>query len=378
MAYTTEFFKVLKENNIEFFTGVPDSYLNGFCKYLLDNVDKKNNIIAANEGNAIGIAAGYYLATQKIPLVYMQNSGLGNTVNPIASLSDKSVYDLPFILLIGWRGQPDTGDWPQHELQGNITIDLLKLLNITPFVLSDNYDENNKLVEEAINLAKQGNRTAIISPNKILTEKKTNDFESNYPMSRSKAMEAVLNHFEKNTIYSASTGRMTRELYHLRKFRNETHENDYLNVGSMGHAASVALGIAVECPNENIVCLDGDASVVMHMGQLTMMSQQKLNHFTHIIFNNGVHESVGGQPSVGFNINFTEIAKGCGYNTIDSYVTTEDELVEALNKLSQLNGPKFLEIRIKQGIDRNLPELNISHKELIDDLKLRLEGAKHE
>lgn len=368
MASIEKFMTTLIESGIEFFTGVPDSYLNGFCDYLIQNIDVENNIITANEGNAIGVAAGHFLATQKSALVYMQNSGLGNAINPLASLADEKVYQIPMILLIGWRGEPGTGDWPQHEMQGAITTKLLDDLEIPYGILSDKDEENIPLVKKAVAMTQKRKRFALIAPNKVLTAKKENRIDSSYPLSRSQVMDIILDHLPENTIYSASTGRLTRELYHLRTAREENHQSDYLNVGSMGHASSVALGIALENKERLVACLDGDCATLMHMGALAMVSKYKAPNFIHIMFNNGAHESVGGQPSVGFKLDFTKIAEGAGYETIGKFVSTESEIIAALQKLLATNNASFLEIRIHQGIDKSIPELKIDHRELIDQL----------
>lgn len=239
-------FEELKKQNVTFFVGVPDSYLNGFCNYALSNFPECN-IIAANEGNAVGIAAGHYIASKKIPLVYMQNSGMGNAVNPLVSLADEHVYSVPMLLLIGWRGQPGTGDWPQHELQGEITLDLLKTMHIPYSILTDDINDFKNVIKKATIYCKTNRRSyALIAPKGVLDGEKRNMEMTEYPMSREEAIEVILNQMPKDTIYSATTGRATRELFFLRERRNEGKEHDFLNVGSMGHASSVALGIALE------------------------------------------------------------------------------------------------------------------------------------
>lgn len=367
MLNIKKFYNKLLENGIDFFTGVPDSYLNNFCNYLNENCSEDKHVIAANEGNAISIASGHYMATKKVPLVYMQNSGMGNSLNPLVSLADNSVYNIPILLLIGWRGQPNSKDWPQHKLQGKITTKLLEDIGIGYGILSENEKHNISILNDAFKELQKNNRYAIISPNKVLNGGKTNIKSGQYSMSRRRAMKIILDTMSKDTIYCASTGRLTRELYWIREEEGESHKTDFLNVGSMGHASSVGLGIALANKDKNVVVLDGDAAAIMHLGALTMASKYKLPNFTHIILNNGVHESVGGQPSAGFNIDFTKIAKASGYNTLNSYITNEMELLDALNILSKIKGPKFIEVRILNGMEKNLPDLNISHKDLIDE-----------
>ena len=361
-------FEELKKHGVTFFTGVPDSYLNGFCNYALKNFPE-HNVIAANEGNALGIAAGHYFATKKIPLVYMQNSGMGNTVNPLASLVDKHVYAVPMLLLIGWRGEPGTGDWPQHELQGEITPGLLDVMHIPYSILSNDIEEFKDIIKKAVNYALTERQPyALIAPKGVMAGEKLNNKDTLYPLSREEAIEIVLNNMPSDTIYSATTGRATRELFWLREGRKESKENDFLNVGSMGHASSVALGIALAKPDRNVVVLDGDSAAIMHLGAVTMVSKYKLPKYLHIVLNNGAHESVGGQPSAGFLIDFTKIAEACGYQTIGKAVENELELIEALDKLKESQKASFIEVRIHKGLKGDLPSLDFSHREAIDAL----------
>ncbi len=374
------FYQELTKNGVTFFTGVPDSYLNGFCNYLQEHTSDKEHIIAANEGNAVGIAAGHYFANGSLPLVYMQNSGMGNAVNPLASLADRNVYSVPMIWLIGWRGQPGTGDWAQHQLQGEITAKLPEIMNIEYRVLSNDETEVTQILEWACTKAMSDRcPVALIAPKGVLAgEKKANTPDTSYPMSREEAIETILDCMPSDTIYSATTGRATRELYFLRERRKESHRFDFLNVGSMGHASSVALGIAVSKPERPVVTLDGDCACMMHMGAMTMVSKLEAPNFLHIVLNNGAHESVGGQPSAGFAVDFTGIAKASGYATVDSAVTTKDEIIAAVNALRTSGKAGFLEIRIHKGLSGKLPPLDISHEGLITELMNELQGKECE
>lgn len=363
-------FETLAAHGVTYFTGVPDSYLNDFCNYALANCGNRN-VIAANEGNAIGIAAGHYFASREIPLVYMQNSGMGNTVNPLASLVDKDVYAVPMILLIGWRGQGNTEPkHPQHKLQGEITLDLLEMMHIAYTVLEDNDDFFKALVEKAVVYCTEHRQPyAFIAPKGIMAAaEKANNVDAVYPMSREEAIEVILDHMPANTIYSATTGRTTRELFFLREKRGESKENDFLNVGSMGHASSVALGIALEKPDRKVIVLDGDSAAIMHMGAMTMVSKMEAPNYMHIVLNNGAHESVGGQPSAGYKIDFTTIAEGCGYMTVGHPVTTSEELIEALRSLNGIDKASFIDCRIHKGLSSKLPPLDFDHREAIDAL----------
>ena len=363
-------FRTLTDHGVSYFAGVPDSYLNGFCNYALAHCGDRN-VITANEGNAVALAAGHYFATQEIPLVYMQNSGQGNTINPMASLADKDVYAVPMLLLIGWRGQGNTEpNHPQHKLQGEITPGLLELVHIPFQVLTDSDEEFAVCVEKAIAYCTQTRQPyGLIAPKGVMADPdKPNNVDDVYPMSREEAIELILDHMPADTVYSATTGRATRELFFLREKRGETKAHDFLNVGSMGHASSVALGIALAKPERPVVALDGDSAAIMHMGAMTMVSKVKAPNFLHVILNNGAHESVGGQPSAGHLVDFTKIAEACGYATVGHAVTTEAELIEAIDKLKNCGKAAFIDCRIHKGLSRKLPPIVFDHRDAMDAL----------
>lgn len=368
-------FDCLAKNGVTYFVGVPDSYLNGFCNYALTHMGERN-VITANEGNAIALAAGHYFASREIPLVYMQNSGEGNAINPLASLADKNVYSVPMLLLIGWRGQANTEpNHPQHKLQGEITESILDIMNIPYTVLTDDDVQFAETIEKATKYCKETRGIyALIAPKGVMANSdKPNNADTVYPMSREEAIEIILNNMPQDTIYSATTGRATRELFFLREKRNETKVHDFLNVGSMGHASSVALGIALERPDRHVVALDGDSAAIMHMGAMTMVSKLPASNFMHIILNNGAHESVGGQPSVGHLVDFTMIAKACGYHTVGKAVENKEELIDALDKLKNCGHASFIDCRIHKGLSSKLPPILFDHRKaidaFIDDLK---------
>ena len=363
-------FKTLAEHGVTFFTGVPDSYLNGFCNYAMAHCGERN-IIAANEGNAVGIAAGHYFASREIPLVYMQNSGQGNTINPLASLVDKDVYAVPMLLLIGWRGQGNTEpNHPQHKLQGEITPKLLEVMHIPYSILTDSDEEFKEIIEKTVRYCSENRQPyGLIAPKGVMADPdKPNNVDDVYPMSREEAIEVILDHMPSDTIYSATTGRATRELFFLREKRNETKAHDFLNVGSMGHASSVALGIALEKPDRPVVALDGDSAAMMHMGAMTMASKVSAPKFLHVVLNNGAHESVGGQASAGHLVDFTKIAEACGYQTVGHPVTTKEELIEAVETLRDCGQASFIDCRIHKGLARKLPPIVFDHREAIDAL----------
>ena len=369
-------FKTLADHGITYFTGVPDSYLNGFCNYALAHCGKRN-MIAANEGNAVAIAAGHYFASREIPLVYMQNSGLGNIVNPLASLVDKAVYAVPMLLLIGWRGQGNTEpNHPQHQLQGEITPGLLELMHIPYTVLTDSDEAFAETIEKAAAYCAETRQPyGLIAPKGVMADPdKPNNVDTVYPMSREEAIEVILDHMPEDTIYAATTGRATRELFFLREKRNETKAHDFLNVGSMGHASSVALGIALEKPERHVVALDGDAACMMHMGAMSMASKVDAPNFLHVALNNGAHESVGGQPSAGHLVDFTKIAEACGYQTVGHPVATKEELIQAIERLRDGGKAAFIDCRIHKGLTRKLPPIIFDHRAAVDALMDDLNG----
>lgn len=362
----------LIENGVDFYTGVPDSYLNGFCNYILNNYPERN-IIAANEGNAIAIAAGHYLASQKIPLVYMQNSGVGNAINPLASLVDENVYNLPMLLLIGWRGQPGTDDWPQHICQGNSTIGLLNCLGISCEILGGDQNRILDIIKNSIDIIKESNKPyALVVPKGVFSGEKENERDDRFPLNRSEAIEIILDVLPKDTFYIATTGRATRELFYLREKRNEKKDHDFLNVGAMGHASSIALGMALEKPNKQFVVLDGDSSCIMHMGAMTTVGKCNVPNYLHIVLNNGAHESVGGQPSAGFVVNFTEIARACGYITPSVEVIDKVSLINACEQMSIRTNAGFIDVKIHKGLCGKLPPLKFDHRNAADDLMRQL------
>lgn len=367
-----KFYECLEDSGVEFITGVPDSLLNEFCLYIEANLSHEDHVIAANEGNAIALATGHYLATGSVPLVYMQNSGIGNALNPLISLTNQDVYAIPMVLLIGWRGAPDVDDWAHHKKQGQLTPVLLDALDIPFRIIEDHEEEALNSVRWAVSTASNISGPVALLAKKGVLEKgkkeEVNASESGYEMSRENAIECVLRCVPKDTVFVATTGRATREIYELRDLTRTGHELDFLNVGAMGHASSIATGLALGQKERLIVCLDGDAAAVMHLGALTTAGVLRQSNFLHVVLNNGAHESVGGQVSVGHKINFTAIAENAGYNTIGRPVETEQELKDAIKRLLATGGSAFMDIRIRKGIRSDLPPLKVS----LADLKKNL------
>lgn len=361
---------ILFENGIRFFAGVPDSYLHGFCSAFKEDLDPARNVIAANEGNAVGVAAGNYLATGDVPLVYMQNSGLGNAVNPLASLACHPMLGIPMILLIGWRGDPRHSDHVQHALQGKATPAMLDSLGIPYMVLGEGFEGE---LLQLIRIARTEKLpVAVLAPKGVLDGRKSPVLDDSYPLSREQAIEVVISAAPEGSIFSATTGRASRELYHVREKRGEGHSRDYLNVGSMGHASSVALGMALGNPTRRVVCLDGDAAAIMHMGSLAVIPSQTAGNLLHVVLNNGAHESVGGQPSVGWKVDFTAIADACGYETVGHPVSKEDEIASAVVELCSRKAASFLDVRIRSGMREGMPSLEVDPVRMRDELMREL------
>jgi phosphonopyruvate decarboxylase len=366
-------FESLKNLGIDFFAGVPDSLLNNFCLYMVENIPDGQHVMAANEGNAIAIAAGHYMATGNIPLVYMQNSGIGNATNPLLSLTHDSVYGIPMILVIGWRGDPAFNDHAQHKKQGELTPVLMKDMDIPYEIL----DDENTVVEKftwAIDKAKEISApVALIAKKAILTEKvKKQEYPESKLMNREEAVSAVVDVLGEDAIYLGTTGRATREVHEQLKEHGVGEGHEWQNVGSMGHVSSVGLGIALAKPEQKVVVFDGDAAAVMHMGALATNCRYKAGNLIHIVLNNGVNESVGGQPSAGYVVNLTEVAAACGYRTPGHAVETREELQAIMKNYKNGEMPLFLDVHVRQGIRSDMPKLSIDHKAQKDALMKNL------
>jgi phosphonopyruvate decarboxylase len=367
------FFKKMKELGINFLTGVPDSLLNEFCKFAQSQYTSKEHVIAANEGNAIAIAAGYNLASGSIPLVYMQNSGIGNSMNPLLSLTNSDVYSIPMILLIGWRGNPDEGDWAQHKQQGILTPVLMDNMQI-PYKAIKSENDGVAELEWAYKTAQELNAPVAIFATKGQFEQgKNNRVEESesLELSREDAIRVVVENIPADTIVVATTGRASRELYEVRESLGHSHSNDFLNVGAMGHASQIALGLALANSKRKVICLDGDAALLMHMGGIAISGNSSASNLLHLVLNNGVHESVGGQPSVGFQVDFTAIAKASGFNTLPTHIVSEDDIKQGLTALlnnSSSISPGFVDIHIKKGMRPDMPPLKADHAGLKSQL----------
>ncbi len=340
---------------VDFYAGVPDSLLKPLCFYLADH-GGDNHVVAANEGGAVALACGYHLATGKLPLVYLQNSGQGNTVNSLLSLADPEVYSIPLLMLIGWRGEPGTKDEPQHVKQGKVTLALLEAMDVPYRVLETGPDAARRSLTELVTIATAEQRPVALmirkdtfEPYKATGGQAAPEFE----MTREHAIGAVIEALDENDAVISTTGKISRELYEHRDRTGLGHERDFLTVGSMGHASQIAMGIALAQPDRQVICLDGDGAMLMHMGAAAIVGAAKLANFKHVILNNGVHDSVGGMATAGLRVSFTEIVKGCGY-TEGWRVERRDDMSKNLAQLRSARGPAMLEIMVRQGARSDL------------------------
>ncbi len=348
------FIEKLREKGIDCFAGVPDSLLKNICAYITDHFDAAHNIIAANEGAAVGLAAGHYLATGQPACVYMQNSGEGNIINPLASLTDQEVYNIPVLLLIGWRGRPGVHDEPQHVKQGKVTTGLLNVMGVNYEVLSKEEDKAAKQIDKAAKALANKEVFALVIEKDTFEDYKLQNVEVNdLTMSREEAIQTVAAALGEKDCIVSTTGMISRELFEYRAAMNQGHERDFLTVGSMGHASQIALGIALAQPDRRVWCFDGDGAAIMHMGSMAIVANKASKNYVHVVFNNGAHDSVGGQPTVGLKIDLPAVAKAVGYKAEYS-VDNKDALNAILKNVNSFEGPTLIEVKVKKGNRKDL------------------------
>lgn len=409
MIASEHVYDALVGEGVTFFTGVPDSLLKPFCSCLYD---RGHTLIAANEGAAVALATGYHLATGGIPLVYMQNSGLGNAINPLTSLTNPEVYGIPMVLMIGWRGAPGMEDEPQHRRPGDVMLRQLELLGVRSFVLDANTDDVRESVVTAVAEArghsipvalvvKEGTFQAYTSAGRIRDEQKemsasgldtaSSGFSSTsrasepitsptnvaspapsstpaprtHLPSREAMLEQILESLDPKDLIVATTGKTSREVYEIRVRRGEPHERDFLCVGNMGHASQIAMGIALHLPDRRVVCLDGDGALLMHMGSLAIQGAHAPSNYYHVLLNNGSHESVGGQPTVADGVNWPAMALACGYRTAIRLEGRGDaaDYSTAVDQFMASPAPAFVEVPIRNGSRADLGRPSSSPKE---------------
>ncbi len=348
--------KLLEIIGSDFYTGVPDSQLKALCNCLMNKygIDPKHHVIAANEGNCTALAAGYHLATGKVPVVYMQNSGEGNIINPVASLLNDKVYAIPVVFVIGWRGEPGVHDEPQHIYQGEVTVKLLDDMGIKSFIIGkETSDEEvaTAMKEFAVVLS-QGKDVAFVVRKGGLSYDGKVDYKNEHTMLREEIIRHIVNVSGEDPIVS-TTGKASRELFEIREANNQSHKYDFLTVGSMGHSSSIALGVAVNKPERKIWCIDGDGAVLMHMGSMAVIGANAPKNLVHVVINNSAHETVGGQPTVAGKIDLVAIAKACGYKNVVS-VDSFESLDKALFSAKSAEELSFIEVKCSIGARENL------------------------
>ena len=377
MINTKHFFDELHKSDLSFYAGVPDSLLKDFCAYVSDNALKNHHFITANEGAAIALASGYYLATQKIPLVYLQNSGIGNIINPLVSLADPEVYSIPMLLMIGWRGEPGVKDEPQHIKQGRIQNNLLETLEVPYFILDPHSNHFENIIRDAVTTAKQKMcPVAIIVKSGTFEEYKliNKNPDLDYNLSREDAISTILEGIDEDYVVVSTTGKASREVFEVRKNKPNGNYIDFLTVGSMGHANQIALGVAL-FTKKRVVCLDGDGAILMHMGSLAINGTSTANNLIHIVLNNSSHESVGGQPTVGNSIDFNQIAKACCFDYCKT-INNKEELVAEIQNIKKIEKKIFLEIKINLNSRANLSRPDKTPKENKETFMKRLRDEK--
>ena len=319
----------------DFYTGVPDSQLKALCNYLMNEygIDKNHHVIAANEGNCTALAAGYHLATGKVPVVYMQNSGEGNIINPVASLLNDKVYAIPMVFIVGWRGEPGIHDEPQHIYQGEVTVKLLDDMGIKSFIIGK--DTTEEEVENAMREFRSeldaGLDVAFVIRKGALEYDGKVKYENTNTMVREEIIRHIVDATGEDPIVS-TTGKASRELFEIREANSQSHKYDFLTVGSMGHSSSIALGVAFGKPETKVWCVDGDGACLMHMGAMAVIGSNKPANMVHVVINNGAHETVGGMPTVASDIDICTIAKACGYPKavrVESFEDLDKALADA-------------------------------------------------
>lgn len=348
--------KLIEIIGSDFYTGVPDSQLKALCNYLMATygIDPKHHVIAANEGNCTALAAGYHLATGKVPVVYMQNSGEGNIINPVVSLLNDKVYAIPVVFIVGWRGEPGIHDEPQHIYQGEVTVKLLEDMNIRFFVISKETtdEEVAATMEEFRAILATGKDVAFVIRKGALTDAPKVEYSNENKMVREEIIQHIVKASGEDPIVS-TTGKASRELFETRVANGQSHKYDFLTVGSMGHSSSIALGVAINKPDQRVWCIDGDGAVLMHMGSMAVLGANKSKNLIHVVINNGAHETVGGMPTVAGNMDLVGVARSCGYPnavSVDNFEELDKEL-EAAKERRELS---LIEVKCAIGARNDL------------------------
>jgi phosphonopyruvate decarboxylase len=367
--------RALLDADVCFFSGVPDSVLANLCFAIHHHVPRDSHVVAANEGGAIAAAAGYYMATGRTAAVYLQNSGLGNAVNPLASLMSGEVASIPVLLLVGWRGEPGQDDEVEHSLQGRVTLPLLDLLGVPAEVLPDDEAGAFMSIRRLLDRAKQTRApvAAVIRPGRFAACHTSSSVPDEAEITRERAIAVVAGHLAEDAAIVSTTGKASRELAEVRARACQGHDRDFLMVGSMGHASQIALGLALGRPRQAVVCLDGDGAAVMHLGSLAVIGSSGAGNLTHIVLNNGAHDSVGGHPTAATGRSFADIARACGYPWTRA-VRDERNLHAAMDDVGRARGPALLEVRVRRGARADLGRPPCNPAENVTAIRARLSG----
>jgi phosphonopyruvate decarboxylase len=355
MINSEQFLQYLRDQGVEFFAGVPDSLLADICACITTTLSPANHIITANEGGAVALASGYHLATGKVPAVYMQNSGLGNAINPLLSLADKHVYSIPMLVIVGHRGEPGVKDEPQHVTQGRIQEKLLDAMEIPFATIGPETTNYQQVLEQLLQTAREESKPVVLAVKKGTFSKYKLPKSDQQPLALAKeeVIENIAHQLPDSALVVSTTGKTSRELFEVRAREQAGHHRDFLTVGSMGHCSMIALGVALQKKDRQVYCFDGDGAVIMHAGSLAIAGLNAPENFKHIVFNNGAHDSVGGQPTVGFEVSIPAMALACGYKEART-IKHHNELDQAVNWLQNTKGPVLLEVWVKTGSREDL------------------------
>ena len=351
------FLDLCESSGISFFTGVPDSFLKGLCDELFFRYGTSGpkHTVAHNEGGAVGLCAGHYLATGRPALCYMQNSGLGNAVNPLASLMDRKVYSIPCLLVVGWRGEPGVSDEPQHITQGAVTLGQLSLLDIPYEILSTDTtdDQLREMFSRFVSILNEGRVAALVARKGAFVSDSRPDYGNNFSMTREEAAGIILEHSASSDIFVSTTGKLSREIFELREKNGQGHEKDFLTVGSMGHASMIAMQIARERPDRRVWCLDGDGAMLMHLGASVLIGMTARENLIHVVINNGAHETVGGMPVCSGKMDICALGRAAHYSVVLS-ADSPDTLAIALNQAEAVSGPVLIQVCCACGARKDL------------------------
>jgi len=374
MLNCNDFFSLCKKYDFSFFVGVPDSTFKSWMSFLEKNNDRLINIPTVNECEAVAICAGYHLSTGKIGVLYMQNSGLGKTINPLTSLCDPAVYSIPILLMIGWRGEPGKKDAYQHHKMGPITLELLDLLEIPYEIISSEINQLEKTLKNAKDYMKHNNKSYALIVRKGVFEKLEEQNESiTIKPSREEALKTILKNLDGDEIIVSTTGKISRELFEARSENKKDYNHDFYNIGAMGCAQSIAFGIALNKKNKKVWVFDGDGSVLMQMGALATIGHHSPGNFYHIIFDNQAHDSTGGQPTCSDTVCFDKVAVACNYKFVQ-VVNDLNSLKKAVKTLKERKGPSLIVVKVKKGSREDLGRPTLHPNEHKEEFMNKLKG----